>query len=165
MPMKRKKVYLTCGPAGAGKSTWIREQMKKCEAVRVWCSRDKVRFSLLRENDEYFSKEKEVFIKWVKDIKSAIEDKTVEAVFIDATHLDEKSRNKVLNKLPLDNVDIIPVNFMTSLGDCLYYNHYRTGREFIPRDVIVDMYNRFDPATFNEKYHYADILTVSGKEL
>lgn len=159
--MKHKKVYLTCGPAGSGKSTWVKKKIEK--EGGVWCSRDKVRFSLLGENDYYFAKEKEVFEKWIEEIQNALNDENgPENIFIDATHLNEKSRNKVLDKLSLENVDIIPVNFMTSLGDCLYYNHYRTGREFIPIDVIVDMYNRFNPATFNEKYHYADIFTVGG---
>lgn len=163
--MKHKKVYLTCGPAGSGKSTWVKKKIEK--EGGVWCSRDNVRFSLLEEDDNYFAKEKEVFKKWIKEIQNALNDENgPENIFIDATHLDEKSRNKVLDKLNLSNVNsLIPVNFYTVLGNCLYYNHFRKGRERIPDDVIIDMHKRFSPATNKEKYSYNTIINCINGEV
>lgn len=148
--MRQKKVWITCGIPGSGKSTWVQQQL----AINggVWCSRDKVRFSLLKDEDEYFSKEDLVFSTWVNEIQSALNDDNVENIYIDATHLNKKAREKVLNKLNLMYADLIAVNFIIPIETCIERNSKRTGRALVPKDVIESMYKSFRPAVATEGY-------------
>lgn len=50
-------LYVMIGIPGSGKSTWAKANKKEKD---IYVSRDEVRFSLLQDGDEYFSKEKEV---------------------------------------------------------------------------------------------------------
>ena len=65
------KMYMVIGAPGCGKSTYIQNHLKENEIV---ISRDKIRFSLLKDTDEYFSKEKEVYNEFIKQINAAIAD-------------------------------------------------------------------------------------------
>ena len=89
-----KTLWLMCGIPGSGKSTWIREHEKYFEPSYKVISRDEIRFSMLGENDDYFSKEKEVWDEYVKQAKDSLSknDDTI----LDATHLNEASRTKIL---------------------------------------------------------------------
>ena len=141
--MKQKKVWLLSGLPGSGKSTWARQKIT--ENGGVWCSRDEVRFSIVKENEEYFSHEDEVFNTWIKQINEALENPEVEDVYIDATHLNDKSRNKVLNRLT-KNTDIEKITnvlFLTPLETCLERNKQRSGRAVVPEEVIRNMAKTF----------------------
>lgn len=141
--MKQKKVWLLSGLPGSGKSTWARQKI--VENGGVWCSRDEVRFSIVKEDEEYFSHEDEVFNTWIKQINKALENPEVEDVYIDATHLNDKSRNKVLNRLT-KNTDIEKITnvlFLTPLETCLERNKQRSGRAVVPEEVIKNMAKTF----------------------
>lgn len=142
--MKQHNLYLMCGVAGSGKSTWIREHVKEPYII----SRDDVRFMLVKEDEEYFSKEKEVFKTFVKYIQESIDsDETPEDIYVDATHLTKMSRNKILNALNLKNVKNITVLVLRpSLEETLKRNENRRGkgRTYVPRSVIRRMYLQFE---------------------
>ena len=141
--MKRKKIWLLSGLPGSGKSTWARQKIT--ENGGIWCSRDEVRFSIVKEDEEYFSHENEVFNTWIKQINEALENPEVEDVYIDATHLNDKSRNKVLNRLT-KNTDIEKITnvlFLTPLETCLERNKQRSGRAVVPEEVIRNMAKTF----------------------
>lgn len=147
--MKQKTVWLLSGIPGSGKSTWARN--KALQNGGVWCSRDEVRFSMLNENDSYFSQEDRVFQSWIANINNALNMEDVKDVYVDATHLTDKSRNKTRRRLNHKNIDkIVNVIFDVPLEVCLERNAQRTGRAAVPEDVIKNMYNSF---TFpNEVY-------------
>ena len=139
-----------CGPSGSGKSTWIQKQMKTNPGA--WCSRDNVRFSMVSEDEDYFSRENEVFDTWIFSIQAAIDNEAIENIYVDATHLNEKSRDKVLNRLNLENTTLCAVNFTVPLEECIRRNDLREGRAKVPRSVIRRMYFSFVPAEQGEKY-------------
>lgn len=160
-------LWLVCGPAGAGKSTWIKEKVNEYlnQGIdAVWLSRDVTRFSLLKEDEDYFAREDEVLKTWIENINKAL-NLDIAHVFVDATHLNEKSRNAVLDKLNLENYIIRVVNFITPLRTCLDQNEKRKGMEraYVPRGVIRRMHIQFKPATYDEKYKYADIINIGGE--
>lgn len=83
-----KTLFLMCGPAGVGKTTWIKAHKSK-QDVRI--SRDDIRFKLLKDGEDYFSHEKEVFSIFIKTINKYIEDISFTGnIYVDATHLNEK---------------------------------------------------------------------------
>lgn len=163
--MKLKTLYLMCGPAGSGKSTWAKEfaagwrvLSKSIEVI----SRDEIRFSLLGDSTDYFSKENEVFDTFIAKIQHSI-DKN-EITIVDATHLTEKARNSLLDKLTFnEDLAIIPVALCFPLETCLNQNALRTGLARVPETVIKRMYDQFVIPTHNEKYEYVDILIVGDE--
>ena len=48
------KLFILMGAPGSGKSTWVKNHMTLNDS---YISRDDVRFSMVPEGDEYFSKE------------------------------------------------------------------------------------------------------------
>ena len=150
-------LYLMCGVPGCGKSTWINKNKIDTDVV---ISRDVVRFSLVKENEDYFSKENLVFNTFIDQINEAI-DNHVSTIFVDATHINETSRNKVLDRLHLsDEVKVIPVFIKEDLETCLHRNSLREGRANVPEKAIIRMYNSLHAPNFNEKHYYANIITV-----
>ena len=150
-------LYLMCGVPGCGKSTWINKNKIDSDIV---ISRDVVRFSLVKENEDYFSKENLVFNTFIDQINEAI-DNHASTIYVDATHINETSRNKVLDRLHLsDKVKVIPVFIKEKLETCLHRNSLREGRANVPEKAIIRMYNSLHAPNFNEKHYYANIITV-----
>lgn len=160
-----KRIYLLCGPAGSGKSTWAKKNAHPDTDVII--SRDEIRFSIVKEDEEYFSHENAVFDRFITKIRWCMNAEDYESVFIDATHLTKQSRSKILHKLYLKDVDIIPVVFRTSLSKCLEWNSGRSGRARVPDDVVTNMYNSFVEPNFNEFFTYSKIIYVheNGSEV
>ena len=70
-------------------------------------SRDAIRFTLLQKEDDYFSKEDEVWETYVASIESLL--KSGETVYADATHLNHGARLKLLKALDIipDEIEVI----------------------------------------------------------
>ena len=83
------------GIPGSGKSTFIKKRRDIFNNPIV-ISRDKIRFSLLEEGDEYFSKEDEVLEEFTKQIVESLS-RPIGDTIVDATHLNGGSRRKILN--------------------------------------------------------------------
>lgn len=150
--MKSKTLWLTSGAPASGKTTFIKENLPQIPYV----SRDEIRFSLIKDDEDYFAYENEVFREFVKKIQNTLD--TEGKCVADATHLNERSRNKLLDRLNLDGVEIIVISFKTPLEVLLERNENRTGRSYVPRSVIRRMYYQFEPAHYGEKYEYKDII-------
>lgn len=156
-----KHLWITIGIPGCGKTTWVKNKINEIGGIHI--SRDQIRFSLLNDNDEYFDKEILVFEQFVSTINAAIEDKCNENIFIDATHLGEGSRAKLLARINTAAADKITwVNFEVPLEIALERNDQREGRAFVPRGQIRRMFeqkdikriklnNKIELITINEK--------------
>lgn len=135
--MKQKKVFITVGIPGSAKSTFIKKQIEKYGGIHI--SRDKIRFSMLKPEDEYFKIENKVFDVFIEQIQNAINNDK-EDVYIDATHISHGSRKKLLNKLKFNNVgEIIWLYFDVPIEVALERNSYRKGRELVPESAILNM--------------------------
>ena len=153
--MKQKNLWLMCGPSGAGKSTWLKNNMPNAVVI----SRDKIRFSLLKEGDDYFAYEDTVLKIFYSEIQNAINSDTEQDIIIDATHLTPKARQNVLNQLKnLDRVILGAISIETDLETCLAQNAQRTGRALVPNTVIRNMYKSYVIPT--EKEGFINILHV-----
>ena len=88
------KLFLMMGAPGSGKSTYIKRFLTEKD---IYISRDKIRFSLLSEGEDYFAHENEVFDTFIQSIKNGLQ--KYDRVFADASHLNQSSRAKVINKI------------------------------------------------------------------
>ena len=150
--MKQKNLWLLVGIPGSGKSTWVREQLDS--ECKHWISRDVIRFGMVQEGEEYFSKEKQVFNLFVRAVQADIDSNFITDIYVDATHLNEASREKLLGRLKnLENVNLNAVVFDIPLEVCLERNAQRTGRAYVPETAIRNMYNNFrNPALDKRQY-------------
>ena len=115
-------------------------------------------FSLLEDGETYFGKEDLVFKEYVKQIQESLN--AGHRTYADATHLNEKSRNKLLDNLNLENVDIYMVVFDTSLKDCLERNSHREGKERVPESALKRMYLSKTNPKGDQKYRYKEVYEV-----
>lgn len=134
------KLYISCGIPGSGKSTFLKKYVGKDEAV---ISRDEIRFTLVREDEPYFSHEKEVYSSFINIIAEHIN--SGHNVYADATHLNSTSRTVLLNSLK--KAGCIPsaveaIFFDVPIDVCIERNEKRKGtRVYVPITVIRNMYS------------------------
>ena len=157
--MVKSKLYLMMGCPGSGKSTYLKERFSQPPVV---VSRDAIRFSMVKEDEEYFSKEKEVFTEYIEQIRTAI--KFNAEVFADATHLNEISRAKVLRALGSDlrNVEVNVIWVRVPVEVAITQNELRMGtRAYVPKSVIRRMYSQATMPSKEEGFEH--IYIFDGK--
>lgn len=147
----KNKLYIMSGCPCSGKTTMAKERFPNAKYV----SRDEIRFSMVPEGDEYFSREDEVFEKFVKEINDGLRQSL--DVVADATHLNTASRLKLLYSLDLDRsktlVELICLR--PPLEVCLERNETRKGtRSYVPINVIKKMYYSFSMPSFDDPCHF-----------
>ena len=156
--MNEKTLWIMSGCPGSGKSTWLRQNAFENSVV---ISRDAIRFAMLDGEDEaeYFKYEDQVWNKFINDIRTALTQN--DNVYVDATHINEASRNKLLNALNLHkDVKVNCIFFDVPDTVCLARNEMREGRSRVPRGVIRRMYAQMVPPHMNEKHKYNKIFYI-----
>ena len=156
-------LYILCGPSGCGKSTWSRQYIAFEDALGNnihYVSRDEIRFSILKEGEDYFSHEKEVFKKFVNTICLSLISGF--DVIADATHLNEMSRRKLTQAIDMyyDNYKIVYVIFDVAADTCVERNKNREGHANVPENIIRNMCRDFRAPTLDEDERAIDIIKV-----
>lgn len=143
-------LYILCGPSGCGKSTWRDEFIKDYNNRIHYVSRDEIRFSLVKEGEDYFSKEKEVFDRFSQALAAELMNGF--DVIADATHINKASRNKLIKAIDkfFTEYQIVYVIFQTDLKTCIEQNNKRTGRMQVPEEVIKKMFKNFQLPNLDE---------------
>ena len=136
--MSKPTLYISCGLPGSGKSTFLKANKAKDEVI---VSRDEIRYSILKENDAYFEHELTVYSIFIYEIGKAL--KQGKNVYADATHLNGRSRSKLMGRLknnfPNLEFNVEFIFFDVPIYICLERNKKRTGRERVPEDAILNM--------------------------
>lgn len=139
-----KTVILMCGVPGVGKSTLAKQMRDNYIEQGIsagYISRDEVRFSIVKEDEEYFSHENEVYRIFIDKSKESIQSNDV--TIIDATHISIGSRTKTLRALgsSLKGCRVIAHVVDASYDTIIQQNQNRYGtRAYVPVDVIKGMY-------------------------
>ena len=157
-------MWLLVGTPGIGKSTWIKNHRYSFGGSSVIVSRDEIRYSYLKEGEEYFSHETEVW----KDFINTIKDRfiVVDNVIADATHLNERSRAKVFNALGsiLENVEVNAIYFKGSVQTAITRNERREGLAYVPISAIRKMAASVTEPTFEEGFKKVYIVDVDNED-
>ena len=150
-------LYLMVGAPGSGKSTYANNFINTYGKPIKVVSRDAIRFSMVKDGSPYFSKEKAVFKEFVREINEGLDEGDVIA---DATHINEVSRMKLINKVDLSKCKVSCIVLLTDEPIAIKRNHLREGRARVPDSVISENYARFThPKTDN--FHYYKIIEVN----
>ena len=103
-----RELHLLVGCPGSGKSHFVNQQ----EGMKI--SRDQIRFAMLKPNDDYFAKEKQVFETFVFEVNTALNSGENVVVWADATHNKIQGRKDLLKNLNIPkNTKLIVENFTT----------------------------------------------------
>ena len=145
-------LIMFCGIPGSGKSTEAHRMARSLAARGLtieYISRDELRFSMISNESEYFSKEKEVFNKFVEKMNNSLNKN--DCTIIDATHISKANRAKILRRVEdPTNVRLLVLYLTTPLDVCMRQNDLRTGRERVPHEVIEKMAKQFEDPTEKE---------------
>lgn len=150
-----------CGIPGSGKSTEARRMMAAFSDKGFsvgYVSRDELRFQMISENNGYFSKEKEVFRKFIENTNKSIKQNDI--TIIDAIHISKASRAKIFNRIEeRSDVRLLVLCLTTPLDICMWQNDLRSGRERVPHEAIERMAEGFEEPTVEEfmKYHFESV--------
>ena len=161
--MEKSKLYLLMGCPGSGKSTYLKNRFSLLPTAIV--SRDAIRFSLVKEDEEYFSKEKEVYKQFIETIIDSFKYNT--EVFADATHLNEISRAKTLRSLGkhLKDIEVNIIWVRVPIEVAIKRNENRIGtRAYVPKSVIRRMWSQTTMPTKEEGFTHIYIVDENGKE-
>lgn len=158
-----KTLWVMCGAPGSGK-TWFAKNKLMKDSNWDYISRDEVRFSMIKDDEKYFSHETAVFKAFVEKIAVAFVWGS-DNIIADATHLNWGSRRKLLQALvayyPIETLDIIPVVMDAKLEDTLERNKLRDGRARVPEETIRRMYRNISDPT-KDPYKYTAIMRVKN---
>lgn len=153
----KKFLYVMIGAPGSGKSTFISTHLNQKDIL--WVSRDAIRYSLVAEDEDYFSKEDEVVRTFIQHINNALsQESPYQYIYADATNLSKKSRKQLLNQLKIKPDAMIGIYFDLPLEVIQQRNAQRTGRERVPAHIVERMYNSMELPTKEEGF--TDIMFV-----
>lgn len=156
------RLFIMCGLPASGKSTFVQQFIKNNDIRYV--SRDEIRFSMIKKDEEYFSHEKEVFRKFAGTVAQTLIDGF--DVIADATHLNRISRDKLIRAIDQYTTEytITYIVLETSLETCMKRNALREGRARVPDSVMKSMAENWEDITISEKTYdrYDGTLYLSG---
>ena len=118
----------------------------------------------MKDGEDYFAHENLVFETFCKKINQELSNKNNQNVYADATHLNQASRKKVLNKINISPESINVLYIKTPLDICIKRNEKRDGRAKVPEQVIKNMYNSIQEPSKKENIDYLYIVE-DGKEI
>lgn len=120
----------------------------------------------MKEDEEYFSHEDEVFDTFIAYINKALEDPDIHTIYIDATHLNKHARHKVLSRIRKRNIsELNCVCFCVPPSVCQERNALREGRAKVPAAAIENMFKSYTYPEIDEGFAHVYEVDADGVTL
>lgn len=148
-------LIMMIGLPGSGKSTYAKKLIEANKNI-AYVSRDEVRYEYVSDQAHYFDHEKEVYKEFCNRIDMHL--LRGETVIADATHLNIKSREKLLKSLQVIPDKIIAVIVNTPFEICMERNAARQGIIRVPDQTMYRMKHTFRKPSITE--HFDQIVEV-----
>ena len=102
-------------------------------------------------------------MKSINYINQTLEREDIHTIYIDATHLNKRSRNKTLNRVKKNNIgELNCVCFTTPRELCQARNSLRSGRARVPVSAIDNMFKSFAYPTVEEGFTHVYAVNAEG---
>lgn len=152
-------LFIYCGIPGSGKSYYA----KNTQSDISYVSRDEIRFGIVAEDEEYFSKEHVVFKLFSTSIAKVLQNGN--NVIADATHISKASRAKLIRAIDtyFSDYEIVFVVFDIPFDVCCERNAARTGRARVPDEVMRRFANGWEVPEMEEDKRVKKIEWVKGE--
>lgn len=162
--MKKKSgtLYILAGLPGSGKSTYAKEILLKAHPNWYYVSRDEVRYKYVSDQKHYFDHEGEVYREFCNQIEMYL--LRGETVIADATHLNEKSRQRLLNTMKTAPEKLYLVCMTTPFEISFERNSKREGITRVPDDQMYRMKRLFKAPSGIDALKYHGVLGVNGSD-
>ena len=160
-------LIIMCGVPGAGKDYHIMNH-RFFENLRAnVVSRDAIRFSMLKDGDDYFKNENKVFNQFVREIVIGLNEGR--NVVANATHINRASRDKLIKAID-SRVSVKDYNIMffvvqASYETILKQNNRRVGLKRVPDDTITNMFSKFSMPGYHEDKRITDVYVLRNGKL
>lgn len=154
-------LYVMVGIPGSGKSTWAKANLHNADYI----SRDVVRMSIVKDNEDLFSHEDEVYDKFVGILADGLDNGR--NMVADATHLSHGARHKLVRALSkagltADKYDITFVVMDTPLAECIRRDATREGRAHVTEPVIKNMNKSLTTPYIGEFENVKEVWVIRG---
>lgn len=149
------------GLPGSGKSTWAKANLHNADYI----SRDVVRMSIVKDNEDLFSHEDEVYDKFIGALADGLDNGR--NMVADATHLSHGARHKLVRALSkagltADKYDITFVVMDTPLAECIRRDATREGRAHVTEPVIKNMNKSLTTPYVGEFENVKEVWVIRG---
>ena len=147
MENQKPTLIVMVGVPGSGKDYQIENSellYTDGEVKREVVSRDLVRYEIVKESEEYFSHEKDVFEQYILQISNALKKNRV--VIANATQANYGSRKKLLHAIDEKfghDYNIVMYCIICDYETADRRNKQREGRAVVPEKAMMEMFNNF----------------------
>lgn len=154
MENQKPTLIVMVGVPGSGKDYQIENSeflYADGEVKREVISRDLVRYEMVREDEEYFCREKEVFEQYILQISNALSNNKV--VIANATQANYGSRKKLLHAVDEKfgrDYNIVMYCIICDYETANRRNKQREGRAVVPSKAMMEMFNNFSVPNLKE---------------
>lgn len=154
MENQKPTLIVMVGVPGSGKDYQIENSeflYADGEVKREVISRDLVRYGMVREDKEYFCREKEVFEQYILQISNALSNNKV--VIANATQANYGSRKKLLHAVDEKfgrDYNIVMYCIICDYETADRRNKQREGRAVVPSKAMMEMFNNFSVPNLKE---------------